>query len=198
MAPRRTTSTSRRRAQILAACRATERGRTQQAAKENLPINCVTWYEAYAFCIWDGGFLPSAAEWEYAAAGGSEQREYPWGSAAPAKDSRYAIYDCDYGDAGSCAGIGNIAPVGTATLGAGLWLQLDLAGSVSEWNLDWFELVRRPLLRTARDTTAANAHDPWGRVLRRSGRDSPDGRPRPGADAPAGHHRVPMREDSVS
>ena len=48
---------------------------------ESLPINCVDWYEAYAFCIWDGGFLPSEAEWEDAAAGGAEQRAYPWGSA---------------------------------------------------------------------------------------------------------------------
>ena len=47
-------------------------------ATERRPINCETWYEAAAFCIWDGGFLPSDAEWNYAAAGGSEQRVYPW------------------------------------------------------------------------------------------------------------------------
>jgi formylglycine-generating enzyme required for sulfatase activity len=39
-------------------------------ANETLPINCIDWYEAYAFCIWDGGFLPSEAEWEAAAGGG--------------------------------------------------------------------------------------------------------------------------------
>jgi formylglycine-generating enzyme required for sulfatase activity len=111
-------------------------------SNENLPINCVNWYEAYAFCIWDGGFLPSEAEWEYSAAGGSQQRDYPWGSAAPGgacpgTGCEYAIYNCDYpNDSGNCAGVSNIAPVGTATLGAGLWGQLDLAGEVSEWNLD--------------------------------------------------------------
>jgi formylglycine-generating enzyme required for sulfatase activity len=107
---------------------------------ENLPINCVNWYEAYAFCIWDGGFLPSEAEWEYAAAGGSQQREYPWGVTAPGTGNQYAIDECDYGGTGpgSCTGVSNIAPVGTATLGAGSWGQLDLAGNVFEWNLDWY------------------------------------------------------------
>ena len=64
--------------------------------QENLPINCVNWWEAYAFCIWDGGFLPSEAEWEYAAAGGSQQREYPWGSTDPGTANLYAIYGCYY------------------------------------------------------------------------------------------------------
>ena len=63
---------------------------------ENLPINCVNWWEAYAFCIWDGGFLPSDAEAGYAAAGGDEQREYPWGSMTPGTTNQYAIYGCYY------------------------------------------------------------------------------------------------------
>ena len=105
-------------------------------SQENLPINCVTWQEAFAFCIWDGGFLPSEAEWEYAAAGGSQQREYPWGTAAPGTANQYAIYACHYPGGASCSGLANIAPVGTATLGAGFWGQLDLAGNLWQWNLD--------------------------------------------------------------
>jgi formylglycine-generating enzyme required for sulfatase activity len=108
-------------------------------SQENLPIDCVNWYEAYAFCIWDGGFLPSDAEWEYAAAGGSQQREYPWGSTDPGTNNQYAIYSCCYpGGCTTCTDLRNIARVGTATLGAGLWGQLDLVGEVWEWNLDWY------------------------------------------------------------
>ena len=105
---------------------------------ETLPMNCIDWYDAYAFCIWDGGFLPSEAEWEYAAAGGGEQREYPWGSADPGTANLYVITDCDYplGSTG-CTGFVNIAPVGTAPLGAGRWGQMDLAGNLSEWTVDW-------------------------------------------------------------
>jgi formylglycine-generating enzyme len=116
------------------ACDATDDTWTNTAGtQETLPINCVNWYEVYAFCIWDGGFLPSEAEWEYAAAGGSQQREYPWGSTDPGTSNEYAIYDQYY-----TANPTDIAPVGTATLGAGLWGQLDLAGDLYEWNLDWY------------------------------------------------------------
>jgi formylglycine-generating enzyme required for sulfatase activity len=115
------------------------------STQENLPIDCVTWYEAYAFCIWDGGFLPSEAEWEYAAAGGSEQRQFPWGSAVPGSacpgtGCDYAIYSCYYpnGPVPNCTGVSNIAPVGSASAGAGLWGQLDLGGDMWEWNLDWY------------------------------------------------------------
>jgi sulfatase modifying factor 1 len=117
------------------------------STQENLPMNCVTWFEAYAFCIWDGGFLPSAAEWEYAAVGGSQQREYPWGSttpgtACPGTGCEYAIYDCNYPNGPElCTGapsIANIAPVGFASMGAGAWGQLDFVGELMQLNLDYF------------------------------------------------------------
>jgi formylglycine-generating enzyme len=106
---------------------------------ETLPMNCIDWYEAYAFCVWDGGFLPSEAEWEYAAAGGNEQRRYAWGAADPGTNSQFLISDCNYPPGSTaCSGVANLAPVGTAALGAGRWGQVDLAGNLSQWNLDWY------------------------------------------------------------
>jgi len=107
---------------------------------EKLPINCINWFEAYAFCIWDGGFIASEAEYVYAAAGGSEQRLYPWGATDPGTSNQYAIWGCNYPDgSGKCEGTTrNIAPVGTPQLGAGKWGQLDLVGNMIEWYLDWF------------------------------------------------------------
>ncbi len=111
-------------------------------ANEGRPMNCVTWWEAYAFCIWDGGFLPSEAEWGYAAAGGSDQREYPWGNTDPGEASAYAVCDagngyCYYPTYGLCTGFENLAPVGSAVLGMARWGQMDLVGEVDQWTLDW-------------------------------------------------------------
>ncbi len=131
-------------------------------ANENLPINDVNWFEAYAFCIWDGGFLPSQAEGEYAAAGGAEQREFPWGSSDPGTMNQYAIYGCNYDpvppDAGWCSGGPHVAPVGTATLGAGLWGQVDLSGNMWQWNLDGYSNYPNPCTDCAylTPTTSSN------------------------------------------
>jgi formylglycine-generating enzyme required for sulfatase activity len=120
---------------------------------ENLPITCANWYEAYAFCIWDGGFLPTEAEWGYVAAGGTQQREYPWGSTPPGTASQYAIFNCYYpdGDAGlfSCQSPAHMAPVGTPSAGAALWGQIDMAGEVREWTLDFINSYQSPCVDCA-------------------------------------------------
>jgi len=114
----------------------------QPADDENRPINCVTWYEAQAFCIWDGGRLPSDLEWEYAARGGDEERQLPWGDQVEPTPHAFANYyrgDCNVPQpAADCSGIAQIWPVGSAPGGDGRWGQSDLAGNLWEYTVDYF------------------------------------------------------------
>ena len=103
-------------------------------SNESKPVDCLEWYAAFAFCAWDGGRLPTEAEWHYAASAGSEQRYYPWSSPATSTtiDASYAVYNnCP----GSCApvNVGSKSPKGD-----GKWGQSDLAGNVWEWTFDWY------------------------------------------------------------
>jgi formylglycine-generating enzyme required for sulfatase activity len=117
-------------------------------ANEVLPINCVTWYEAMAFCTWDGGYLPTEAEWNYAAAGGSEQRAYPW--SVPASSATISEVNASYSVGGTalCRGDGvdgctvaDLIRPGSKPAGNGRWGHADLGGNIVEWTLDWYAIA---------------------------------------------------------
>ncbi len=113
---------------------------------ETRPINCVSWYDAFAFCAWDGGRLPTEAEWNLAAAGGNEQRVRAW-SAPPTSttlSAQHASYWTDptnqcMGDGVPGCSVNDLLPVGSLPAGAGRWGHSDLMGNVWEWTLDAFK-----------------------------------------------------------
>jgi len=133
---------------------------------ESLPIGGATWYEAYAFCIWDGGFLPSEAEWNDAAAGGSDQRMYPWSPAFPPGSSAIACTDAWYADCVASSppplpiAVGSDSPAGDAR-----WGQADMAGNLFEWTLDWNVAYADPCVDCADLSPATNT----GKVMRGGG-----------------------------
>lgn len=118
---------------------------------ESLPTNNVNWFESATFRIWDGGFLASEVEWEYAAVGGDLERSYPWGEEEP---------DCSYANGsdvgGACAlpnqsDNGLYQPVGSySPKRDGRWHQNDLAGNVWERVLDWTPPPTPPRATTVR------------------------------------------------
>jgi formylglycine-generating enzyme required for sulfatase activity len=92
---------------------------TRTLAGENLPMTELSWAEAKAYCVSVGGRLPSEAEWEYAARGGTTVRYY---------DSLPTVaWFADNSDE-------QLHPVGTKAPNAfGLY---DMLGNASEWVRD--------------------------------------------------------------
>jgi sulfatase modifying factor 1 len=102
--------------------------------RETLPINCVTWYVAFAFCAWDGGRLPTEAEWEFAAANGLEGDLYPWGQDVPTLER--AVYDCSQQAPPCDAAPQFLGDVGSHPMGENRWGHRNLSGNVFQWTLD--------------------------------------------------------------
>jgi formylglycine-generating enzyme len=101
-------------------------------ANESTAMNCIDFYVAYAFCIWDGGRLPTEAEWELAAAAGTENRLFPWGATIPNNAA-----DCgpNLVNGWNC-GAKVMLPVGSFPLGASKYGPLDMSGNALEWTFD--------------------------------------------------------------
>jgi sulfatase modifying factor 1 len=113
-------------------------------ATDRVPLNCVSWFEAAAFCAWDGGRLPTLAELEYAGMGGDQDRSYAWGDTPPPNAER-ASFGCavQQAERPECRGAPS-AEVGARPLGVGRFGQDDLTGSMSEWALDGAPTLAEP------------------------------------------------------
>jgi formylglycine-generating enzyme required for sulfatase activity len=85
------------------------------------PAVHVSWFDARAYALWAGKYLPSEAQWEKAARG-TDGRKYPWGKSAP--DATRANY--------GLSRRGTMA-VGSFPAGASPYGVEDMAGNVWEW-----------------------------------------------------------------
>lgn len=86
-----------------------------------------------AYCVWDNGYLPTNAEYNYVASGGDEQRAYPWSS--PAGSVAIDCTDAAYKDTPQTCN--NASPVGSKPAGDGRWGHSDVSGDVIDWVLDY-------------------------------------------------------------
>jgi formylglycine-generating enzyme required for sulfatase activity len=117
-----------------------------------LPLNCVSFNVAYAFCVWDEGRLPTEAEWQFAAGGGLQRRVYPW--IAPVSGPDITHEYANYAEAGDESSVP--LAVGSKPLGNGRWGQGDLAGNLSEWTLDYFHPEYPTSCTNCLNTTASD------------------------------------------
>ncbi len=98
-------------------------------ARERHPINCIDWATAMAFCVWDGGRLPTEAEWELAARG-ADGRPWPWGGT---DDPARSCGRVTGAREGTCAVDDPAFAAGASAEGAA-----QMVGNVWEWCADWY------------------------------------------------------------
>ena len=114
------------------------------AAFDDYPVINVSWFDADAFCAWQGARLPSEAEWEYAASFDpieTVKYQFPWGDTFDGERLNFCDVNCPRDDRSLewDDGFRDTAPVGTYPGGRSPMGVYDMLGNVMEWVGDWYD-----------------------------------------------------------
>jgi formylglycine-generating enzyme required for sulfatase activity len=96
------------------------------------PVAGVSWHEAARYCEWLRSHtvrtyrLPTEAEWEHAARGGLEQKNFPWGDAPPQSLPDYATR-------------WQSGPEPVARYAPNAFGLYDICDNVHEWCSEWYD-----------------------------------------------------------
>ena len=103
------------------------------------PVIHVSWNDAMAFCAWSGTRLPTEAEWEYAARGGTTESPFWWGAdLTPGGKHRMNVWQGQFPSRNSRAD-GYLGTAPATTFAPNPWGLHNMTGNVWEWCADWFD-----------------------------------------------------------